>query len=465
MDTAQPDAPKPSHSWIWVVAGTLTVVLLLAGVFDFAYLRDEPPPDDADLRTPPPMVADEQNGFWVLDRIKEADVNFVTFSSAHNVDEDTAVKIVDGDESNDALVAQFLAQAEPTLAEVNAALARPSFEFSKPVNIETFIPEISPIFNSGKALMLAARHAKSQADYPTALRQLAQVRLLARRLAESHNGFVVVLTSAGIEGLAVKEGVRWLNDPQTPPEATAALAKIFADPVPWTASLQFSYKFEYQVIVEYVHELHAHPELVAKSAQSQDSWVWHMLAHGIKVNQTLRMAERIYRWYIEEATRTYAEAQSAKNADLPGKVSGWDLFFPNAGGRYILATMTPSAAGIFKTVLWAETANRLAQVACALRRYYDDHHALPAKLDTLVPQYLPALPMDPFDGKLLRYDSAKAIVYSVGTSLKNNGGSRFLTVPKDNPDYDDPSSDEKQPTLQLTFQNPTTAAKPADAAH
>ena len=47
---------------------------------------------------------------------------------------------------------------------------------------------------------------------------------------------------------------------------------------------------------------------------------------------------------------------------------------------------------------------------------------LPATLDALVPKYISAVPRDPFDGKPLRYDSKKKIVYSVGYNLKDDGG-------------------------------------------
>ena len=72
--------------------------------------------------------------------------------------------------------------------------------------------------------------------------------------------------------------------------------------------------------------------------------------------------------------------------------------------------------------LFAVTAQvRMARVSLLLRAWMYDHEGeLPDKLEALIPRYLPELPMDPFDGKPLRYDKAK--IWSVGANLKDDGG-------------------------------------------
>jgi hypothetical protein len=59
---------------------------------------------------------------------------------------------------------------------------------------------------------------------------------------------------------------------------------------------------------------------------------------------------------------------------------------------------------------------RRAQVALAAERYRRQHGNWPQSLAALVPQYLPAVPLDPFDGKPLRYRRTDhgAVICSVG---------------------------------------------------
>jgi len=71
---------------------------------------------------------------------------------------------------------------------------------------------------------------------------------------------------------------------------------------------------------------------------------------------------------------------------------------------------------------------RIAAVMLALRLYQHDHaDALPRSLTELAPQYLPAVPADPFDpsGKAFRYLPLHdpPILYSVGENGADDGGS------------------------------------------
>lgn len=71
-------------------------------------------------------------------------------------------------------------------------------------------------------------------------------------------------------------------------------------------------------------------------------------------------------------------------------------------------------------------ARRLAATALAIRWYACEHRGeLPARLEDLVPRYLPAVPLDPLaDGRPLGYhgDAARPIVYSVGDNGADDNG-------------------------------------------
>lgn len=67
---------------------------------------------------------------------------------------------------------------------------------------------------------------------------------------------------------------------------------------------------------------------------------------------------------------------------------------------------------------------RATVVVLAIERYRREQEQLPASLDDLVPQYLDAVPADPFDGKPVRFikDGTGYTVYSVGTDLNDDSG-------------------------------------------
>jgi hypothetical protein len=92
---------------------------------------------------------------------------------------------------------------------------------------------------------------------------------------------------------------------------------------------------------------------------------------------------------------------------------------------YILSSMLLPALG--NTII--KEANGLAQVrsaqtALAVERFRLAYGKLPEKLDELVPQFLSAVPTDPFDGQPLRYHLLEKgyVIYSIGSDGEDNGG-------------------------------------------
>jgi hypothetical protein len=63
-------------------------------------------------------------------------------------------------------------------------------------------------------------------------------------------------------------------------------------------------------------------------------------------------------------------------------------------------------------------------VALAAERYRQEKKTWPDNIDQLCPQFLTAVPLDPFDGKPLRYRRVQdgVIIYSVGEDVTDNGG-------------------------------------------
>ena len=83
---------------------------------------------------------------------------------------------------------------------------------------------------------------------------------------------------------------------------------------------------------------------------------------------------------------------------------------------------------------WArhDLAMRVLQVRAAIALYQKQHGAPPDRLDALVPDFLPAVPADPFDGKSLHYARTERgwKFWSVGYDLKDDGGEASIVDEK-----------------------------------
>ena len=64
-----------------------------------------------------------------------------------------------------------------------------------------------------------------------------------------------------------------------------------------------------------------------------------------------------------------------------------------------------------------------AKLAVACHRFERERGRFPETLAELVPEYLDALPRDPYDGAPFRYSTEKGQVWAVGKNLTDEGGS------------------------------------------
>jgi len=102
-------------------------------------------------------------------------------------------------------------------------------------------------------------------------------------------------------------------------------------------------------------------------------------------------------------------------SDAAGKVPA---FFPLS--RMILPQVLHTCTQAQRHMARVET----ARVALAALRFKAERGRLPNTLEDLVPAFLDAVPLGPFDAKALRYrkDAAGFVVYAVGSDGKDHGG-------------------------------------------
>jgi len=92
--------------------------------------------------------------------------------------------------------------------------------------------------------------------------------------------------------------------------------------------------------------------------------------------------------------------------------------------KAIASVLMPFYVTPFRKAATFHALQRVAQTAVALRLYRRERGHYPERLDELVPKYLPSVPVDPFDGKPLRYKRLGRgfKVWSVGQNMKDEGG-------------------------------------------
>ena len=132
------------------------------------------------------------------------------------------------------------------------------------------------------------------------------------------------------------------------------------------------------------------------------------------MNDTIKAARQPFPGALREAERA--------EADVMRRINGASRL---ARARYALtALMKPALKAAFIATARNTAQKRAAEVAISLELYRRAQGTLPTALDQLVPEFLPRVPTDPFDGQPFRYVARgrEFVVYSVGSDRTDDGG-------------------------------------------
>ncbi|MGE0433781.1 MAG: hypothetical protein AB7S36_16115, partial [Planctomycetota bacterium] len=166
---------------------------------------------------------------------------------------------------------------------------------------------------------------------------------------------------------------------------------------------------------------------LSSSRQTLRSWMWSVVT---PVWRVLLLGDdlRGYREFMASNRSVADEAFSteATRKAMAGLEERATLLATQSPG-FLTGLVAPSIAPIHRSVAGSDAQARMLQVGVAIERYRLAHDgALPDTLAALMPEFLPAVPLDTFDGKPLRYvktDSGYTL-YSVSENLTDDGGTK-----------------------------------------
>lgn len=172
-------------------------------------------------------------------------------------------------------------------------------------------------------------------------------------------------------------------------------------------------------------EITARPRQAIGEAMWRSSWSYADELHSLHSHQiileTLRtMQTNRSRFYKADSDTASARLKALGVNRAQGSfyrmmnISDWSVFFGEE-----------SLSKAISRTLRIETARDLVVTAVALKRFQLQHGKLPEVLGELVAEFLPTVPIDPNDGKPLRYQpnpDGTYLLYSVGPDGKDDGG-------------------------------------------
>ncbi|MFO8015173.1 MAG: hypothetical protein R6X20_17960 [Phycisphaerae bacterium] len=422
------------------------ILLLLVSAYLILSL-DAPPPDDADLRVHVPRVPPEENAFPLL--VEACDALYwpgtETWKTVHSpreegIEPDTDTlgdgqrlenHMVIGEKWDADLAADVLDANRETLDLIEKALARPHFQAPrrKP-NGQEFFAIMGFLRLADLLRVLSWAHAKAgepQRAVDTALKMLR----LAHGAEASGAGSTHYLVALTLRLQALGQLRQLAVTSALSAEGCRAAAAELASLPQTDEALQRALLTDYRFAAQTFPQMSDADSLPWRNMGfGGEHWTHNLLTdYRFQPNRTLRLYADATRFYIEQANRPPWEAWPAVQdwqADIEARFpdpSAWSSMLKrNSLGRELFRHEALSMAGFFAEVFKAETEHKATRLLLLLKAWKADHGSLPPSLPSLVPEYIDAVPLDPFDGKPIRYDPQKRILYSVGQDRRDDGG-------------------------------------------
>jgi hypothetical protein len=136
------------------------------------------------------------------------------------------------------------------------------------------------------------------------------------------------------------------------------------------------------------------------------------------------LADAAFGELIEDANRPFGERQGDAiiHKWTQERRPVWTWIWNRPIARILLTMMLPTTDASRQQVVRTDVDFQATITACALRRYELTNGNPPDHLTDLVPDTMPSVPIDPFDGKPLRCrrEGKEWVIWSVGSDLKDD---------------------------------------------
>ena len=375
--------------------------------------------DDSDLQLKRGTVAEADNGFTSL--VSATELMWWPPDQQQELN-----NLARGTNWDASLAVTALANNGKSLAALDAALKTPSFQVTEFSNTD-LLDYLSSWKSLGQLAALRANATFRAGHEQEAFQQALDIVRLGGRMENSDGAILHHLVGMAVKGIGLSLMRQWSAetklDPQKLAEMSHKLHEIGDSRTALTNSLKAEYRFQMQVLAD------------IRAARTQAPGGLPLASCRIlpihDQNRTHANFANHSRALIAAISQPYSKANIPV---LQRKHPLTLLLGGNFIGDILYAMTVPATDKIiemksFEAVNVEATCTLLALRACQLKQ-----GRLPTKLDELIPEFLPSLPVDDFDGQSLRYNPSNKLLYSVGLDGRDDDGTE-MEGRKHAPDY------------------------------
>lgn len=423
---------------ILIILGVILGLCLLGAVGLAVFLQplpdDIPPVDDSALRRPTENVPADQNAFTYYSAASDA----LQYPDGR----ENLCRILDGEEWDGALVTSVLASNVQCFTQVRRGNEMARCLVPRVTSHDALMPYVAKWRNIARLFVLKAKHDLRHKQPEEALGAISDL-LRFTSLCEGDAGSLIqYLVAVAMREMALDTARDLIRSGVLDNQQLTRLHDLLRSNEPSTRGLVLAWQTEYEVFANLVDALAAGK--VPIDGDSDSGMLNWLQQRGSKYffhpNRTKRDMAMFYTELMDQVTNSYAQTQLTDVDDFVmtkkravGAAHGLNKFrVPNPIGTTLYVMLLPSSQGVMKTKCNSQVSHRATVIISGLHAFRNANGRYPLTLGELAPDILPEIPIDPYDGKQMRYAHAEGIIYSVGEDLNDSSGSMEL-LPHKNP--------------------------------
>ena len=299
-------------------------------------------------------------------------------------------------------------------------------------SFDTLTPYLSPWRNMGKFMALMTRYDRLAGRYAEATDACVTLLRFGDLVQTDAGCLIDYLVGISIVELGLNQARDLACDTALPRDDLKRLVVALTEVGPFAPGLVRAIKVEFRVVAQTVDDFVA--GRFSLSDILGDGWLRHigkgrrLPGYFFQPNKTLNDFATLYRDAITNVPLTYSAMKKYDTDAFVGTVSDRlpRVVRPNAVGSLLGDLVVPALDNILERKCRLECSANATLLIAGINLFKKDTGHVPGELADLVPAYLAAVPLDPYDGEPFHYAPAEGLVYAVGKDVKDSGGSTLV---------------------------------------
>lgn len=324
----------------------------------------------------------------------------------------------------------FLKSNAQTIALLNQAGKFPACSFDRNYaepNMAMPIPEVGTMRQAAQLLMLQAQVDAAQGNLHAAIEHIQTIYMMGEHV-NSDPLLISMLVSFALDSMATETLQSVLSGKQPTLEELAPLD--FGPPNATSRRLVRALRMEEAFGLATFGQMATQPDIwgmigaITTDGETNTDYAW-IFSASLALYRVLLLEDDVESYRALHVK--YHELAPLSPAAARGKADEADQELATRSEGLLTQILVPALKTCFMVSGRHAAKRETAKTGIAIHRYRAEHDKLPKQLADLVPEYLPAIPLDPYTDKPLKYKvtSDDWVVYSIGEDLKDNGGAAY----------------------------------------